>query len=1454
MKTKPSRIVGLGLKRLGIAAGVACVAAVFLFLAAQTDWGRKQVAEIIEATASRNQRYQLELGGLEGLIPFRFRLNSLRIKDPNGSWFEAEGISVKWKALPLLRGRLHLQSFSADRVRIISAPSGPGKKGGPSGAFLHRFALLKRIRVDRFSIEYLTAEKAVLGRRAAFKLDGRIASSVPAREHAAVLRVEGLEGTRASAVLSASLKGEDPVLALKVLIQDTEEGLLGSLLGISGPLQVSLEGKAPLRAWKGDLKARLGTLGHIRAHLRTSNDGGLIANARGQVRAGTDRISETLGRLFGNEARFTASFRRVESGVAMESLEVQTGEARLRSNAHLDAKNGSVKGNLGLRVENLSRFRQIFAKDCEGELAVEAAFSGPVGRPDLDMDFRIKAPRYGPVRAGLVGGRMSLKFPQGAAPDRPGIMLNGGGTVAGFTIPGRGVWPDEEWAWSLNAEAGPGGAVRLHRLNVSGDSMHASLSGRLRPAEGKASLEMTAEVTDPKSLEGIGRFPLPGPGLFKAEMNGDLGQGTFSSSVHGTLRVQHETYASSLPPGAQEIRYRGRISLKAPGVLEVTDWLMESRAGKLSGALQWKMDPGTIHGTWRLAIPDLQVLEEILVHPVSGRAEWSGEISGSLEDFATRTEVHLQNFRVAGVHLDQVRAALQAAGLPSQRQGILEFRAEQAAFSLAGTAGISVPPQERELRISSLHLKGKNSELTGALAYDLERAMAQGTLQFACRDLSELPWIMEEKIGGAVSGEIRIAMAETGQSVAFDLTATHLTSPAGKMGPLSAQGEWIDVFADPRGYARLDFADLQIGQPFAVSTGELTLEGNRKSIRFEGTAAGRYHKSFEIKTAGTFKTDGPLHEMSIGRLNAQYGDVPVVLKDTSHAVWKDGALAVEKALLHVGAGSLRASGHVDGQTIALDVEFDSLPLSIFPSPGLAGIRGAAAGTLNIQGTTGEPACRMRLKAVDLALPDPGFEEMPTGTLEVQAEWMEGRLRGRLSLAGLSPNPIHGRVDLPLNLSLSPFALSAPPGGRINATLEGDLDLKFVNTLAGFIDQEVSGQLEAGFSLEGTVDNPDVKTRAVMKDGKYENFRSGTVLRDVELKISGRGRTIHLEYARAHDGREGGVSARGRLELIPEKGFPIRMETDFRNMTLVHLDDALLKAGGRLILSPTLEDPVIEGEIKIQGGEFRIPKQLPPDMVDLEIIEKPDAVEPEPQQKTMRAEEEALLDLNISIACDGHLFLRGRGLDSEWEGRIVLTGNEQHPILTGNFSVVRGHLHFLGKRFDIKEGTVMFPGKGDPWLNILAEAERGGVTAQVWVIGSPDAPAMEIRSIPVLPQDEILSYILFGRSAADLSPIQAVRLANAMNALTRGVDILERTRSLLGVDQLEIEDSGDTLSETKLSVGKYLNDRVYLQVERGVATESGNASVEIEVTPNVSVETELGEDLEGGVGVNWKWDY
>jgi len=239
-------------------------------------------------------------------------------------------------------------------------------------------------------------------------------------------------------------------------------------------------------------------------------------------------------------------------------------------------------------------------------------------------------------------------------------------------------------------------------------------------------------------------------------------------------------------------------------------------------------------------------------------------------------------------------------------------------------------------------------------------------------------------------------------------------------------------------------------------------------------------------------------------------------------------------------------------------------------------------------------------------------------------------------------------------------------------------------------------------------------------------------------------------------------------------------------------------------------------------------------------------------------------LQIALDAPGQLFVRGHGVTSEWRGHVDIGGTTAGPILTGQLSVNNGTIDLLGQNFNIDRGTVTFGGGTtiDPVLDVQASATASSVTAQVNVSGTANSPKLALTSTPVLPQDEILSRVLFGSNVGSLTPSQGLQLAAAAAQLAQGgPGIMDRVRSKIGLDRLDLSGGGSNPNGTQgadkgttVSGGKYIANGVFVGVAQGVGANSSQAKVEVEITPNISVNSTFGTASGSGFGAKYSVDY
>ncbi len=220
-----------------------------------------------------------------------------------------------------------------------------------------------------------------------------------------------------------------------------------------------------------------------------------------------------------------------------------------------------------------------------------------------------------------------------------------------------------------------------------------------------------------------------------------------------------------------------------------------------------------------------------------------------------------------------------------------------------------------------------------------------------------------------------------------------------------------------------------------------------------------------------------------------------------------------------------------------------------------------------------------------------------------------------------------------------------------------------------------------------------------------------------------------------------------------------------------------------------------------------------------------------------------------------MYIRGRGVESEWKGDLRVKGNLADFAVNGKMQVLRGDMNILGKRFGLERGEVTFTDQSPPrpYFEILAVHSRSDLTVNLLLSGTPKDLSIDLSSEPNYPRDEILSRLLFGKELSQITPLQAVKLAWSIRQLTSGSSgIMGKVRNFLQVDMLQIK-SAEQGEGTTVGVGKYLNENVYFEVEKGVQGETGRVTVSIELTRRFSLQSVYGS-MNQGVTFNWEYQY
>ena len=228
-------------------------------------------------------------------------------------------------------------------------------------------------------------------------------------------------------------------------------------------------------------------------------------------------------------------------------------------------------------------------------------------------------------------------------------------------------------------------------------------------------------------------------------------------------------------------------------------------------------------------------------------------------------------------------------------------------------------------------------------------------------------------------------------------------------------------------------------------------------------------------------------------------------------------------------------------------------------------------------------------------------------------------------------------------------------------------------------------------------------------------------------------------------------------------------------------------------------------------------------------------------------------LDLLIQANNRIFVRGLGLDAEFEGEVGLSGPTDAIVTAGEFSLARGRIDFLTKRLTLTEGLVRLEGDFVPYMKMVAETETTDASFEIILEGRATDPDFSINSTPDMPDEEALSLILFGQSIESISAIQAAQLAGAIASLRGqgGAGLVGGIRRGIGLDNLDI--TTDDQGTAGISAGKHISERVYTEIGIDGKGES-SISLNLDVSPRITVKGRLESDSDTGIGLFYKLDY
>ena len=1435
---------------------------VLIWAGLQTRWAKNRLAGLIASATADSGNYRVTLQGLDGLLPFSVQLDSATISDAKGAWLNARHVDISLKWIPLLAGMLDVEWFRIEELSISRFPESaeatpekePVDQGTPLLSIPH--VMIREIRITRIDL----AEEAA-GAPLAYTLRSHVKTGGRRIEMSALL--QDLDHSHDTLRLAAAYDLGTRKIEADLTYSESKGGLAAGLMGLSNAtgigLQLTAEGL--LSEVKGHLDLKIGGYGRAGLNVEVGLNDPVSLTLDGQVQAEHRIVPEDLTTALGGLDVDIHCRAAVSSG---KGIQIKAFTARAPScTVSIKGTADLAKGLMDMQATassiDISPFLRGSGLQYQTLGPVHLTAKGPFGQPEVAVTTTLG--RLGVPNATL----KEIVLEAGAAFERDykGIRKTGASaTVKQVDVP-QFPWLKGPLRVDVAAASPDFRKWDVESLHLTAPEITASFQGaRIDTETGDVALDLLLQINRLAAWAPPEAGDLNGQAVIRAQAKGNTDTQQMSADL--SMALTHLSGLSQMAAGAigTDVTLDARTVLKE-GILALEGVRAAGGHTELTVDGQLDLRKETFDVQYRLFLRDLSEIAKAMAIELSGEVEGRGRLTGGFADFSADMEMTSERIQAADLNLKAIHMALKTEGLPGKPSGSLRMKAAALDQPVQLNTGFSWSGE-------TLALSGARAVLPGIdLRADLDIAPVEsrisGTAGGTVRSMELLRAITDLEVEG--SGNFELKSGDSSHQAGLTLNAgfkdlryndhaistLQITAEADNLTTL--RGRFSMKAADASvGIARLESIELAVKGDLENAVANMEAKGSLVGTGVQGGAS-NVPLSFSARLH-TSHDDRRRFRLELFR--ALYRDLDVDLAHPATVTIQGQEVTLDDLRIHTAKGNLEANGTMRQEKVEASLRITELPMALLDPIVDRNLSGTVSARCDVSGTLTNPKvhAEAHLKGYRILRGDGRAPLLLDADLN--ADRRENRFEAGLSLSGLDKVPFTAIASLPIRLSLKPFLFDLDRNGPMNGRLQGRFDMMILRGLPVMDDQILSGEVTVDMGVDGSAEEWALNGGISIQKGHYENPASGTILTDINGRLTADGRTLRLTRLTATDGESGTVAVEGGITT--EAPFPMDANLIFKEATLLRKKILTSTTSGKLDIAGTAKRLDLKGEIILDRTELAIPKRLPPDVVEIPVTE----INLPPGMSTKGArppQGSGIFFMDLAVQIPARFFVRGRGLDAEFNGQLTAKGPADNPVIQGTLHVVRGTFQFLTRTFHITNGQIAFDGATPPvpLLNVTTQVNAGQIDAQVRVTGPADDFRVTLTSQPPLPQDEIMANILFGQSVAKLNAFQAYQLAASISQLSGGgmPDVAGKARSLLGVDRLSIsggDDSGRSDGGPTVSAGKYVSESVYVGVEQELTDAKQDVVVEVDITPNFSVESRAGTRSGAGLGFNWKYDY
>lgn len=1406
------------------------------------------LASLVSRTLSTSAT-QVHIGGVDGVLSSDATVRDVTITDKDGVWLKLDRARLQWRRSALLVGRLEIDRLDIGSLEISRKPLPSDEPIARSDEQIMPNLPVK-VQVKDFNLHALTLGPSILGEGFTVAATGNTELGSPSEG-----LTFNLDATRKDfpgrfkAALAFVPQGN--ALTLDVTLDEPSHGLLSKLGRLPGepPVAFALNGKGTLDAFRGGLTFQAGP--------EIDATGTVALDRSGAGRDLSVRLAGHLAPLlpslaasvFEGETSLNSTTRIGDDGsVALNGLTLLSRLARL------DVKGlfGSDKSlDFSASVRSLPSNGDVTetAQGSIRSLVFDGRVNGPMTAPTVSAKLAMAGARLPDGSLDALDATLTAVPSAELTGSEATIALNAKLNASGIALRDKDLAAaiGDRASLVLRGTADLDGKAKIAQLDIGTSTAQAAYVGEA--SSDRVQGRVTGRLPDLSRFGALAGLELAGALAVGVDVDGNPRHGRFDAKLSGSgekLRTglaaldglvgSRVALAASLSSGGNdswtvhEASLEGaHVAARAKGSVtrETSDLVARMDMSNLAAADARLTGAATVDVklTGGLSHPGLSLVAAL------NRATALQRSIPQLKLVATVADINgpcLIDINIDGlVDGKAARGVVQASRLPLR---------DGSAPAYAGWEAKIL-----DIAVGSVALKGAGTVDA--------RNLARGQLRFAAKSLADMAPLALTDLAGSAALDLTLSADGGRQSVrlAGDGAGIRAADVVVRRFELRADGD--DLYNRPVLNADVRVSGAEVGGQI-ISSAALTARGNAdaSTIGLSAKAAG-----FDLDAAGVLTPKDRIR-FDLQRFTARRGARGFALQGPARFTLDDGSVLIEHLAVGIGGGRLTVDGKA-GQAFDLKAVASAVPLAEadVAVPGL-GLAGTLDATARIGGSASAPTGEYKATVKQMTAPqirDAGLPPVDI-TLDGRLEKSRTRLNATANLGKAGTITASGTVPLDTNEAI---ALSA----------KGRLDAAVANAMLSTSGRSVSGTVLLDARVSGTRTKPQASGIATLNGGSFRDSELGTRLDAIDARIIAEGDRIVVERLSATTPNGGTLSGSGQVRIAPDAGFPGNISIRGRDTTLASSALATARANLSIDITGALaRDPRIGGRLDLTHVSFDIPERLPSAVKPIDGITHVNATgQAATRIATARKaaaqkagkQREALFNakLDVTVSAPNHVFVHGRGINAELGGSLHVGGTTNNPVPKGAFSLYQGKMAVFGKTLNFTKGNLSFNGDLAPELDFAAEIQASDITAQIGISGPASAPAFAFTSQPMLPQDEILSRILFQKASGSLTTAQALQVAEVAAQFAGGGDgALDRMRRSLGVDSLDVGMGAG--GSPMVGASRAIGNRLSVGVRTGASPSQSGVSANVDVTRNIRVETDV--DAKGstsvGVGTRFEW--